>query len=213
MEQAIYRLQALRGRLDERSKTQPGFSVVRNDHLPGKPVSVAYLSGGLPPNIIQTGSYNEFRQLARQIVPLLVGLGETIAGDEQEVVGNLISWAIDTTENFGEMVPRGDGTWHRITVPADHPYRLVSLALDLFIAERTADSKADSKKQSSGNLIPENPEVAKLALLIKRRWQDAERRNLRKPTKAEIAREFTEGDEAKADSLLRQLRRFPAMLE
>ena len=61
-----------------------------------------------------------------------------------------------------------------------------------------ADSKADRAKNS----LPENPDVLRLAKLLRKR------QNATRPKK-EVALEMTAGDEKKADNLLRQLRRFP----
>jgi hypothetical protein len=74
-QEAISKLNALRKRLDERSQHQPGFSVIFNDHLPGRPISIAILSAAPPGNVIETGSFQEFCALQKQIVPLLLELG------------------------------------------------------------------------------------------------------------------------------------------
>lgn len=71
--------------------------------------------------------------------------------------------------------------------------------------ERTADTKTDSRKKA-GALVPENSDVARLARDIKKRLPKGD-------TKIGIAREFTGGDEKQAQTLLRQLRRFPALLD
>jgi hypothetical protein len=68
-----------------------------------------------------------------------------------------------------------------------------------------ADKETDKSKKKL-HTIPENPEVVKLAKAIKRGRQ--ERR-----AKIDVARGFTEGNELKAQSLLRQLRRYPVLLE
>lgn len=60
-----------------------------------------------------------------------------------------------------------------------------------------ADRKTDSQKKTVR--LPENPDVSRLALAIRR---GGDRPQL------EIAREFTNNDERKAQSLLRQVRRF-----
>ena len=67
------------------------------------------------------------------------------------------------------------------------------------------DKKADKKRRKAA--VPENPDVMRLATLI--------RNNLKNPgeTKIGIARGFTSGDEEKAQTLLRELRRFPNLLE
>lgn len=67
-----------------------------------------------------------------------------------------------------------------------------------------ADGKTDGKKNSWPK-SPENPDVAKLAKLI-RNNPDPQR------TKLDIAREFTGGDEKRSQSLLRKLRDFPHLL-
>ena len=79
-------------------------------------------------------------------------------------------------------------------------------AIELLIdAERTADRKTDSGKQSA-TVVPENLEVAKLAKKIRQELPKG-------GTKTDIARDFCDGDERKAQSLLRQLRRYPRLLE
>jgi hypothetical protein len=67
---------------------------------------------------------------------------------------------------------------------------------------------AESKTEKEKNRIPENPDVLRLAKEMKRK--------LRKtgfPTKKSIALEFTNGNESRAQNLLRQLRSFPHLLE
>ncbi len=54
--------------------------------------------------------------------------------------------------------------------------------------------------------LPQNPDVLKLARLIRQRAQEGS-------TQKEAALEFTGGDERKAESLLRQLRRYPHLLK
>jgi hypothetical protein len=71
-------------------------------------------------------------------------------------------------------------------------------------ADRRADSKTDARKES-GPTTPANPDVAKLAKRI-RDNPDSQR------TKIDIAREFTNNDETKANSLLRRLRSHPHLL-
>ncbi len=68
-----------------------------------------------------------------------------------------------------------------------------------------ADSRTDKEKKSS-RPIPENPDVLALAKKInKERRQGGSMK--------EIALDYTEGDEQMAESLLRQLRRFPDLLD
>ena len=55
-------------------------------------------------------------------------------------------------------------------------------------------------------VVPENPEVLKLAKRIKRELPKG-------GTMIDIARDFADGDETKANTLLRQLRRYPHLLE
>lgn len=70
---------------------------------------------------------------------------------------------------------------------------------------RRADSKTDNRKKSD-NWLPKNPDVYRLAELLKRPRPDG-------LTKIDIARELTGGNETKAETLLRQLRRFPWLLD
>ena len=68
-----------------------------------------------------------------------------------------------------------------------------------------ADGKTDGKKNNK-NLVPENPEVAKLAKRIKKELPKG-------GNKTDIARDFADGNEKKAQSLLRKLRDYPNLLE
>jgi len=68
-----------------------------------------------------------------------------------------------------------------------------------------ADNKAD-KKQKKWASIPKQTDVLKLAKKIRQ-----ERNSGR--TKTDIAREITEGNERKAQTLLRELRRYPHLLD
>jgi hypothetical protein len=70
---------------------------------------------------------------------------------------------------------------------------------------RTADSKADKPKKKKCT-IPENPDVLKLAKRIK------DKRNKNRPL-IDVALDFTEGKKTKAESLLRQLRRYLHLLD
>jgi len=65
-------------------------------------------------------------------------------------------------------------------------------------AERTADTNADRQEI----VVPKNPKVIQLAHKIHQAGSKGK-------SQREIALEFTEGDEQQADSLLRQVRRFP----
>lgn len=71
-----------------------------------------------------------------------------------------------------------------------------------------ADNKTDNGKKTRKNPVPENPEVSRLAKYIKQQWK-------RRPndSKESLALEFTDGDAKKTDNLLRQLRRFPHLLD
>jgi hypothetical protein len=68
-----------------------------------------------------------------------------------------------------------------------------------------ADKEADKPKKKL-RTFPENSEVLKLARLIKNGRKE------RRP-QVDVARGFTEGNEVKAQSLLRQLRRYPDLLD
>jgi hypothetical protein len=68
-----------------------------------------------------------------------------------------------------------------------------------------ADTEADKPKKKLGT-IPQNSEVLKLAKLIRKGRKDGR-------PQIDVARGFTEGNEGKAQSLLRQLRRYPALLD
>ena len=73
---------------------------------------------------------------------------------------------------------------------------------------RTVDKKTDNSKKSRKNPVPYNVEVSKLAKYIKRQWKQRP-----SESKTSLAVEFTDGNTVKADSLLRQLRRFPELLD
>jgi hypothetical protein len=75
----------------------------------------------------------------------------------------------------------------------------------LAAAADSADNKTDKSKKKR-NTIPTNLDVAKLAKRVKKGMAEGR-------TKIDIAREFTESDEKKAMSLLRELRRYPRLLE
>jgi hypothetical protein len=70
------------------------------------------------------------------------------------------------------------------------------------------DNKTDNSKKSRKNPVPENPDVSKLAKYMKRQWKS--RPN---DSKKSLALEFTDGDDSKTNSLLRELRRFPHLLD
>jgi hypothetical protein len=68
-----------------------------------------------------------------------------------------------------------------------------------------ADNKPDNRRKKS-HPVPENPEVLKLAKKINRERKEG-------VSQIDCARELCENDERKANSLLRQLRRYPHLLE
>jgi hypothetical protein len=68
-----------------------------------------------------------------------------------------------------------------------------------------ADNSADSEEKISEPL-PDNHAILRLAKLIKSKKGTGESRN-------SIARDFTEGNERRAQSLLRELRRYPHLLK
>lgn len=70
--------------------------------------------------------------------------------------------------------------------------------------QRTADSKTDNEKKTAFSL-PENDDVTRLAKAL-RDCDDP------RATQSSVAREFTNGDERRAGTLLRQLRRYPHLL-
>jgi hypothetical protein len=74
----------------------------------------------------------------------------------------------------------------------------------LLSADSSADSKADKAKKKR-NTIPNNPAVLQLAKRVKRGREEGR-------TAIDGARDFAENNETKAQSLLRQLRRFPRLL-
>lgn len=71
--------------------------------------------------------------------------------------------------------------------------------------EKGSANGTDSKTDNFRKSIPENPDVRRLARLIKRRASGE--------TQKDVALDFTEGNTTKAKSLLRQLRRFPDLLK
>jgi hypothetical protein len=74
--------------------------------------------------------------------------------------------------------------------------------------ERTADTKADSRKKTRGNVIPQNKGALRLAKMIRDRWAQEDRRGLPRSTRIEIAREFTGQQDTRAKNLLRLVRRY-----
>jgi hypothetical protein len=73
-------------------------------------------------------------------------------------------------------------------------------------ANLRADSKTDNQPKKSMP-VPGNPDVAKLATRINR---DRQKTGM---SKTDIARDFCENNERKAQTLLRELRRFPHLLD
>jgi len=73
------------------------------------------------------------------------------------------------------------------------------------LRERTRDDETDSQ-ESKVRRVPENLGVFRLAKRIKRELPKG-------GTKLDIARDYAEGDEKKAQNLLRRLRRYPHLLE
>ncbi len=71
--------------------------------------------------------------------------------------------------------------------------------------QRTTDKETDNSI-SANRRLPENPDVLRLFHKIKKDSKHG-------ATMKEIALEFTEGDDSKAESLLRQLRRFRQLLQ
>ncbi len=119
---AVRRLEALRKRLDERSVQQPEFSVVVNVNKPGRPTSIATTTAR------GAESTREFFALVKQIEPLLIELGAPIDS------GRVLAWAWEETVNEYEKVPDGKGGVVQVGVPADHPYRMLAIAVDMFLA-------------------------------------------------------------------------------
>jgi hypothetical protein len=68
-----------------------------------------------------------------------------------------------------------------------------------------ADNKADNPKKKL-SAFPRNHDVLELARFIKRGQRQGR-------SKIDLAREFAEGNETRAKSLLRELRRYPLLLE
>jgi len=80
----------------------------------------------------------------------------------------------------------------------------ILIAEDNGLSDRTADGETDSQKSNVGRL-PDNPNVLKLAKKMRSERESG-------ATMKDIAMDFTDGDEAKAESLLRQLRRYRSLL-
>jgi len=70
---------------------------------------------------------------------------------------------------------------------------------------RTPDSEPDTEEEKATRL-PDTPDVRDLCRLLQQRLPRGE-------TQIAVAREFTQGDEKKAESLLRQARRFRSLWE
>jgi hypothetical protein len=73
------------------------------------------------------------------------------------------------------------------------------------LLRREADKKADRLKKKL-NTIPNNLDVLELARRIRKGRKQGQ-------SNISVAREFAEGNEPKAQSLLRQLRRYPRLLD
>ena len=123
-DEAIVKLRALRDRLDRKAVHQPEFGIVRNDGKPGQQIFCSTVSVPGQPNQ-QQDALREFFALARQIRRLLIDLGVDI-GD------GVFDWAL---ELVGESVtvPRskGEAGVDEVTVPGDHPYRVLAMAIDV----------------------------------------------------------------------------------
>ena len=125
MAPTIKKLEALRKRFDERSQSQPGFSLTFG---PGNQYRRTYTAS---PETVD--SDREFDALCRQCIPLLQTLG--VPGLES---GDLLYWARDHVVHERHTVPRswvygqGEGTVELLSA-LDHPYRLVATALSMFL--------------------------------------------------------------------------------
>lgn len=99
--------------------------------------------------------------------------------------------------------------WKNGLLPSHQPtiteQQLLAIETYRLSHSEQADSETDKKKKKRA-VVPQNQEVAKLAKKIKRDISHT-------PKKIDIARDFTGGDEKKAKNLLRQLNRFPHLLE
>lgn len=104
--------------------------------------------------------------------------------------------------------------WWRDLVIDDDPQAMLGVLDDVWHSEFIQpllspwSQPADSGQQSgqSKKIVPDNPDVAKLANKIRRERNDV-------PNMLDIARDFTNGDEGKAENLLRQLRRYKHLLD
>ena len=124
-----------------------------------------------------------------RVAPETLGAAQTLADDLRELAAIIPPKAPPVVDNAQDQ-------------PADvDPKR-----------ERTADTKtAKPKKYLQG--LPEDPEVTKLASLIIEKRKQATAEGSPKPTKLAVAREFTGGDEGRAQAYLRTLRRYPHLID
>jgi hypothetical protein len=121
--------------------------------------------------------------------------GELTIGTARRLLGDLIRERGLTAEAAEEL---SLATAMDLLQPVsnDHP-----TPNDVDKASGQADSQSDNRLR-----IPENPDVLALARRINRERPSGK-------SKTSIAREFTEGNETKAQTLLRELRRFPHLLD
>ncbi len=133
----LAQLEAIRKRLDERSRVQPGFSVLRNEGGPYRKVIIG--TGPVyqgQPNY-GAASLAEFNAIERQLTPMLRELGAKISPEDDGIFG----WVLNTTVQDTRLRP--DMT-HPVTSLSDHPYRAVAMAVELFMASiRAAEDAID----------------------------------------------------------------------
>ncbi len=140
-------------------------------------------------------------EAVREIAKVVLSTGRPAAphGDPREALDDLA----DRLEGFSvsDLSARLEGEFWEASLEAQIP---ATEELEIDEQDRTADNKTDNGKKFQ-SVVPENPEVLKLAKKIKAEFP-------KNGTRIDIAREFVGDDEKKAQGLLRQLRRFPHLL-
>ncbi len=131
-------LKALRDRLDSRSLVQPPFPV---QQINGGSITLGIITSPGDHELnqraaLQQNSMREFFGICKQITPLLE------QADELQGKEGVLGWAMRILVNDSETKPtpwKPDGV--TIASPADHPYRIVAMAISLLLARGQQEIK------------------------------------------------------------------------
>lgn len=154
-ESAVKLLTVLRERLESRAPHVAWFGIVRNDDRADHAIHCACVQTD---GRLFRAALSELDAVSRQVADALAVLGAPLSTTEADGAADypaalaVLRWAFaQTTQRVEEVPALPPGQTSRISTNTDHPYRVVALAIDVFLVARMAESKRRGPKAKPVN--------------------------------------------------------------